>query len=125
MGFTISMFLCNLLIPVIMLIGGYFMYKHPPKNINSACGYRTRRSMKSEETWRFANTLCGKLWLKMSVPVIIISVTAQLPFIGADKDTFGNLTLVIEIIQIVLLIIPAFIVEKKLKADFDDEGRRN
>lgn len=115
------MFLCNLLIPVIMLVSGYFMYKHPPK-INRARGFRTTRSMKSEETWLFANTLCGKLWLKVSVPVLFISVIAQLPFIHADKDTFGNLTLIIEMVQIMIMLILVFIVEKKLKANFDDEG---
>jgi len=40
------MFLCNLMIPVIMIGVGYMMYKHPPKSINAIYGYRTARSMK-------------------------------------------------------------------------------
>ncbi len=34
MGFFIGMFLCNMLIPLIMVFSGYMMYKHPPKDIN-------------------------------------------------------------------------------------------
>jgi len=46
MWFWIIMFLCNLMIPVIMIGVGYMMYKHPPKSINAIYGYRTARSMK-------------------------------------------------------------------------------
>lgn len=38
MGFFIAMFVCNLLMPLIMLIGGYCMYKSPPKKINGSVG---------------------------------------------------------------------------------------
>ena len=46
MWFFIAMFICNLLIPLIMLVCGYFMYKKPPKEINSVVGYRTKMSKK-------------------------------------------------------------------------------
>jgi len=42
------------MIPVIMIGVGYMMYKHPPKSINAIYGYRTARSMKNDETWKFA-----------------------------------------------------------------------
>ena len=44
MGFFIAMFLCNLLMPSIMVIAGYCMYKNPPKEINGLIGYRTAMS---------------------------------------------------------------------------------
>lgn len=61
MVFFMTMFVCNLLIPLVMLIGGYFMYKHPPKKISGIIGYRTSRSRMNEDTWSFAHEYCGKV----------------------------------------------------------------
>ena len=50
MGFWIAMFVCNLLVPLLMVIFGRIMYKHAPKSINGIYGYRTSMSMKNEDT---------------------------------------------------------------------------
>ena len=54
------MLCCNLLLPIVMIIGGVMMWKYPPKNINDFIGYRTYRSMKNMDTWIFANNYCGR-----------------------------------------------------------------
>ena len=53
MGFFIFMFICNLLIPLLMIICGYFMRRKPPKEINGLIGYRTAMSRKNKDTWDF------------------------------------------------------------------------
>ena len=63
MWMFITMSICNLLIPLIMLLGGYLMYKKPPKEINNVVGYRTKMSKKNKDTWEFAHNYCGRLWL--------------------------------------------------------------
>ena len=57
------MLICDLIIPIVMIIGGRMMWKHCPKHINGIVGYRTTRSMKNMDTWKFAHDYCGKLWL--------------------------------------------------------------
>lgn len=43
------LFICNMLIPVTMLVLGYlFKGIHFPKDVNALCGYRTSMSMKNE-----------------------------------------------------------------------------
>ena len=59
MGFFIAMFLCNLLMPSIMVIAGYCMYKNPPKEINGLIGYRTAMSEKNKDTWALRMTIAG------------------------------------------------------------------
>ena len=66
--------ICNLLIPVIMLITGKLMWKHYPKNINGFIGYRTTRSMMNMDTWNFANEYCGHLWYKMGIVMLVLSI---------------------------------------------------
>ncbi len=62
MWFWWFMFCCDILTPIVMIIYGRMMWKHPPKKINGLSGYRTSRSMKNMETWIFAHKYCGKLW---------------------------------------------------------------
>ncbi|MBO5057040.1 MAG: SdpI family protein [Lachnospiraceae bacterium] len=62
MWFWWFMFVCDLLIPVFMIICGRMMWKNSPKSINGIIGYRTTRSMQNKDTWRFAHDYCGRLW---------------------------------------------------------------
>jgi len=60
MGFRIFMLIVVLLIPLTMLFFGWLLFRRTPKEINYVYGYRTKRSMMNEETWRFANQYFGK-----------------------------------------------------------------
>lgn len=61
MTFWMFMMICNLLIPVCMIIIGKVFSKNPPKTINGVYGYRTAMSMKNKDTWNFAQLYCGRL----------------------------------------------------------------
>lgn len=45
MWFWWFMLICDLIVPIVMIIGGRMMWKHCPKSINGIVGYRTNRSM--------------------------------------------------------------------------------
>ena len=60
-------------IPAVLLLGGYLMANHPTQRSNALCGYRTERSLQSEETWYFAQDYCGHLWLKVGGILLIPS----------------------------------------------------
>ena len=62
MGFRIFMLIVVLLIPLIMLLFGWLFFRRTPKKINYVFGYRTKRSMRNKETWKFANQYFGKVW---------------------------------------------------------------
>ena len=121
---SVFTFCCNLFIPVIMLIFSLIMIKHPPKNINGIYGYRTYMSTRSQETWDYAHARFGRIWLKMSVLLLVMSVIGQIPFLKASENTTTVLILVIMTIQMVGLIGPIFVVEKDLKRLFDKSGKR-
>lgn len=79
-----------------MIVVGRMSWKHCPKNINSLIGYRTTRSMKSMDTWKFAHEYCGKLWWKLGWLIMILTA----------------------------LIISIYPTEKALKEHFNDDGTR-
>ena len=124
MGFWIAMFVCNLLVPLLMVVFGRIMYKHTPKSINGIYGYRTSMSMKNEDTWKFAHDYCGKLWYKVGLIMLIPSVLVQLPFVKSSTDTIGIMTVVLETVQICVMIASIFPTERALRKTFDKYGNR-
>jgi uncharacterized membrane protein len=50
----------------------------PPRKINSIYGYRTARSMASQEAWDAAHSLGGRVWLRLGPMLIVVTVTANL-----------------------------------------------
>ena len=57
----------GLLLPTMLVGFGAIFRSHPPKNINMAFGYRTSRSMKSRESWDFANRYWGALVFRIGL----------------------------------------------------------
>ena len=115
MTFWWSMLVCNLLMPVIMIVIGIIMMKSPPKKINHFVGYRTSRSMDNQESWIFANKHSGKLMIIYGAIAIIPSVVIMLPFYDRDDDTVGIISTVIMVFQLILIIIPVILTERILK----------
>ena len=124
MGFWIFMLIMDLLIPFTMIGFGYFFLKKVPKNINALFGYRTTMSMKNKDTWDFAHNYIGKLWYRIGLFLLPLSIIPLLFVLGKDKDTVGNLGAAIVMIQLVFLIVPIFPTERALKKTFDKKGNR-
>ena len=124
MWFWWFIFICDLLVPITMFIGGAIMTKHHPKEINSLLGYRTARSMQNMDTWKFAHSYCGKIWLKVGLITFILTVLSHLPFYHSNEDIIGVVSLVAVTAQIIILIIPVFITESALRKTFNEDGTR-
>lgn len=124
MALKIFLYICNLLIPIIMLIFGNVFTKHPPGSINMAYGYRTKRSMKNQETWNFAHEYCGRIWKNAGAVTLVISLLISLAVFFMDEVGFGYLSLILEHLQLVILIGSLYPVERALKKNFDNEGKR-
>lgn len=114
----------NLLLPVMMLIFGLVLSKHPPKKINSVYGYRTRRSMKNMDTWLFGNQTMGQYWIRYSILGYFLTMVFMIVIMNESDDQMAMHSLILTTILLVWMIIPIFMTEKKLKLTFDEEGRR-
>ena len=102
MWFWWFMFICDLLTPFLMIFAGRMMWKHTPKNMNGAIGYRTSRSMKNIETWRFANNHCGKTWCKIGKFMLFSSALLHLPFYGSSIETIGSFGAILCTVQVII-----------------------
>ena len=124
MGFGIFMLIMVLLIPLTMIFFGWLLFRKTPKEINYVYGYRTKRSMMNEETWRFANQYFGKAWYLcglISVPLSVMAITLVLGKGTEAVGTIGGIITMLQMIPLVGAIIPT---EIALKKNFDENGRR-
>lgn len=124
MWFWWFMFVSNLIMPMIMIICGRMMWKHSPKNINGIIGYRTTRSMKNIDTWKFAHDYCGRLCWRIGWIILIPSIVIQFPLYHSSDDFIGTFGMIICVIQLVILIGSIIPTEKALKENFTDDGIR-
>ena len=124
MGFWIFMLLTVLLIPLTMIGFGTRFMRRPPDRINAVFGYRTRRSMRSTDAWRFAHGYFGKLWKRTGLVLLPLSVIAMLLVLGKDEQTAGWTGTAVMFAQMIALIAPVFPTERALKKQFDEFGRK-
>ena len=124
MDFWIFMLIMALLIPTSMIVIGAIYVKRPPKNINGIYGYRTTRSMKSQEAWEFANKLIGKYWLIIGLIMIIPFGLSMLFVLNKSDDIIGIFGAILTLVEIIPLAIPIYFVEIALKKHFDENGNK-
>lgn len=124
MGFWLYCTAMCLLIPAVMLYFGWRFQKHPPKRINSLYGYRTARSMKNQQTWDFAHQVCGKLWFRVGLILLPVSLAPMLFLRGRSVGEIGMGCVPVVAIQVVVLLGSIFPVERALKRNFDQFGRK-
>lgn len=120
----IFIFVCNLIIPATMLFFGMKFRKNGPKNINGIYGYRTSMSMKNKDTWEFAHQYFGRLWTKLGLILLIVSIIVSVLASTSADEVKGKIEITLVTIQTIALIGSIFPVEKALKKNFDEDGNR-
>ena len=124
MVFSIFMLIMVLLIPLTMLFFGWLLFRRTPKEVNYVYGYRTKRSMMNEETWRFANQYFGKVWYLCGLISVPLSVIATALVFGKGTETVGMIGGIITMLQMIPLVGAIISTESALKKNFDENGKR-
>lgn len=122
--FWVFMLICDLLVPCTMIGFGDYFSKKAPKEINATFGYRTNMSMKNKATWEFAHKYIGKLWLRLGLGMVVLSVVPLLVVLGKDIETVGKVGMAVCFVQLVPLVGSIIPTEIALKKTFDQNGRR-
>ena len=122
MSFWIFMLCSNFLIPLLMLGFGCFFKKFGAGTINDVFGYRTSMSKKNQQTWDFANMYFARLWIKVGLIMLPLSVVLMFPVLGKSTETVGWWGGALSMVQCIILIVSIFPVERALNKNFDKDG---
>ena len=114
----------GLLFPVVMILFGTMFMKSAPKKINYIFGDRTELSMKNRDTWEFAHKYIGKLWFRLGLLLIPITVIPMLFVIGNSENVIATVGLIVSFVNTVTLIVPIFFTENVFNRTFDKDGKR-
>ncbi len=117
------MLLVILIMPLMMVGFGLLLMKNPPKKINSYYGYRTRRSVRSQQTWDFAHYYFGKLWLVCGLVSLPISLVPLCLVLGKSEQVISVAGLIVLGIQTLLLLVTILLTERALMKNFDEFGK--
>lgn len=93
---------------------GYYFWANPPKKINKIYGYRTPRSMKSQEAWDYANKYSAFLMCMIGIFTSAVQVLAYLLYDQVTAIMAGGAVLVVCLIAMMIYM------EIQLKEKFDN-----
>lgn len=124
MGFWFFMLFMVLLIPTIVTFFGMYFCKQSPTDINNVFGYRTKRSMKNMDTWKYAHHFIGKTWTVIGVVMFVLSLVLMLLVLNKDKNKISSMVTTIMLAELVPLLVSIVVTEVKLNKVFDKQGKR-
>ena len=94
---------------IFLVIIGFIMFRYPPKKINFFIGYRTPRSMASQQHWDFSQKYAASEMMKSGIYLLPLS------FLGLIKEVPD---FVMNIIIIVFVLVPILRTETALRKKF-------
>ena len=98
---------------LIFLLAGYIQHRFPPKKINHLYGYRTSTSMKSQESWDFAQQYSAKKMMQIGTYITALGLLSWI--INLQLLWSVRIALTIVIIGPLIML---FKVESELKKRF-------
>lgn len=124
MGENIIIAACNMLLPLTMLGLGLLIWLTKP-GYGDAFGYRTAWSLKSKETWAFAQEVFGGLCTKVYAVISFVSLLCGIiPIIGGFDDVSGIIACILGLVQFVSVFVIIGITDGMIKRRFDEDGNR-
>lgn len=115
-----SIIIVDIVITLLLLISGMILYVFPPKQVNSILGYRTKRSMKNQESWDCANKFAGKIMMFFGVIYFVVVGVLYLVFLkkGFLQTNENTIIIICVLLFVISFITTIVLVERKLKKVF-------
>ncbi len=122
MSDNVVLLLCDMLMPIVMILTGLFIWKFPSEY--GGLGYSTPMSQKNALTWKTAQIISGKSFFFTFLALLPISIIAQaIPLIlHLSENTGAVICMIVTAVQVLAIIIPVTITERTLSRCFDKDG---
>jgi len=106
--------------------GRLFIKNAVSSEINMFFGYRTPMSTKNKETWAFAHLYCGRLWWRVGLVMLPLTIVVMviLLFFRRNENIVEILGAAAIGVQTLFLILPIIPTEIALRKNFDKQGNR-
>lgn len=106
---------------LLVLIFGLLFRRGMPKRRNGSFGIRIPATMRSDETWRFAHDLAGKIMTPAGI--VLCLLTAALSCFSSGKVRQAA-NMAIPLSCVLVIIATTIYVARRIDREFDHYGRR-
>ena len=121
-GFWMLALLWVLLIPGLMVGFGCAFAGKAPAKINPFFGYRTALSMKNRDTWDFAHRYFGRLWYRLGLVLLPLSLIPMILVANKPEQTVALVAVCLCCAQTIPMLIPIGLTQRALRRKFDAHG---
>ncbi|MFN8348271.1 MAG: SdpI family protein [Spirosomataceae bacterium] len=123
----IGQIIIPLILPIVSLLGAFIFKKTVPKKINYWYGYRTKTSMRNQDTWNEANKYAAGIMAKSSLILLIVNLfwaTLGVKSILWLFSSYTNFIFFLIFSSFISFLSILFLTEKRLRFLFDEAGNR-
>lgn len=124
MTFWYYMTFMSIVVPLVLIIVGMYYTLCPPNKIYTDFGYKTPHTLKNEEIWAFAHKYLGKLWIKLALIMIPITVAAMFIPRGISDNAISFFSVGLSVAQCVVVVFSFRHMKGYLLKHFDEQGNR-
>jgi len=103
MNFHSTLFAISAPTGLSITVMGIIMLKFPPKEINNLYGYRTKKSVQSQERWDFAQVYSAKELVKMGIVITLAALTGVLLPLSHELGAGITITLLFSLFIIIFI----------------------
>lgn len=96
-------FLAQFALGPVLFILCFLFYRFPPKKINYIYGFRTSRSMRSQEAWDCANRYSSVALIIVSVLTCVVQLITYALLDGKDSIIWSSVFLVVGLVAVIPL----------------------
>ena len=112
-------FVINFILPIgLMIYGALYKFK-ALKKTSVFLGYKTTRTLLSQETWEYANKRVGNIWINLGA-LYTVFVGLYLFLVPSARE---KLSVVVFAVGLAIVLYTFFTVDKELDEKFDEEGK--
>ncbi len=108
-------------LPITMIMFGSIYKKFAP-GYNYMFGYKTKRSLKSRESWEFAHIYFGKFWFVAGIVLVGLNIIVMLAVSNTDHELIGMMAIAVAGFELVVFVLSVVFTEHALKRTFDNDG---
>lgn len=122
MEFWIFMTICDLVVPVVMIAGGFVLRGRA--NISSTDSDRKVFPKVTDEVWVRSHHICARVWIVVGSIMLVLTAIFQFLLIDSEHSHIGNMGILFVTLQCLVLLITLVHVEHAVKKIFDGAVHR-
>ena len=90
----------NIIVSLTILLGGLIMKQYANNPIDRSIGFRTKKALSNDETWKVANKKCGGAWIIIGNVCFVLTLASI--FLLSEHSFVQPTILILLVVSVIL-----------------------